>query len=75
MEYLAVILVFVISFLAGYFSREIHERLKVVELYVKVRVAQAKKETEDHPSLLLDPDDVSSKVRAEHEKRLKELNP
>lgn len=62
-------------FLGGYFSREIYERLKTVELFVKKKVEKIKKEEEQETSSFLDPDDVAARLRWEHEQKMKVLNP
>lgn len=65
----------ILALFLGYHWRELNERLKLVEDFVKLRVIQKKKTEEENKSILLDPDDVAAQAQREHERIMKGLNP
>lgn len=63
----------VIVAILAYISREIVERLKAVETYIKTKV-EKKSEPKDNTSTFIDPDDIAGRTKYEHEQMLKKLN-
>lgn len=57
----------------GYHWRELNERLKTVEAFVKLKVIEKKKVEES--STFIDPEDIVQRAKFEHSELLKKLNP
>lgn len=75
MIYIAWVLSLITIGLLGYFSREIVERLKSVEVYIKTKTKVNQEAEEETLSVFIDPDDIEALTRQQHELRIKQLNP
>jgi len=70
MIYLSIVLSLVIGFAAGFYQRQIRDRLSVIEIKLKKDVQEEK----EKKSELLDPDDEIQRMKWEMEERNKRLN-